>query len=77
MVRAKMVCTGKQDRTGEDQGVDISLMAVYANSPENAEWSKFTPSGSLTMNCVNENASSQFDVGREYYIDFTPCEVIE
>ena len=53
----------------------IVLNAVYANNDPNHESSKFwaaSPSGELRLNCVNPAAVSQFVVGQEYYIDFTP-----
>jgi hypothetical protein len=55
----------------------IKMTPVYANGDPNHENTKFwqaSPSGELTLNCVNPQAVEQFIVGHEYYLDFTPVE---
>ena len=55
----------------------LKLSPVYANGDPNHENSKFwaaSPGGSLALNCVNPEAVKLFEVGKEYYIDFTPAE---
>ncbi|MDE2106306.1 MAG: hypothetical protein KGL39_54300 [Patescibacteria group bacterium] len=32
------------------------------------------PSADIRLNVVNPAASTQFEVGKEYYVDFTPAE---
>ena len=41
---------------------------------ENAEWSRYTPSGNLTINITNPALFDQFVVGRDYYIDISPTQ---
>jgi hypothetical protein len=83
MVRAKFRCTEKTSRTSTGgygptppQPVDteeVKLQAVMGD--ENKEWSKWTPSGLLTMSITNPEALAQFEVGKDYFLDFTPVEV--
>lgn len=57
--------------------VTIEMHPVYGNGDPNHENTKFwqaSPSGRLELNCVNEAASVQFEVGKEYYVDFTKVE---
>lgn len=37
----------------------------------NEGWSKFTPSGQLTMNITNPALLDSFDAGKDYYLDIT------
>lgn len=41
--------------------------------PEDAQFTKYTPSGTLEMSVDNPPAQAQFKVGDYYYLDFTPC----
>ena len=52
----------------------VKLRAVYGDSPENKEWSKFTPSGELSITITNPDAYGKLSNGHEFYIDFTPAE---
>lgn len=55
----------------------IKMSPVYGNGDPNHGNSKFwqaSPSGSLVLGTVNPAAVSQFDIGAEYYIDFTRAE---
>jgi hypothetical protein len=54
----------------------INMTPVYCNGDPNHENTKFwqaSPGGALSLNCVNPDAVKQFDVGKEFYIDFTPA----
>lgn len=70
MVRAKFLCTEKIPSVSGD-GYTISLQTVYSNSPINASFFKWTPFGQLQMGTVNPDAAAEFEVGKEYYVDFT------
>lgn len=55
---------------------DVKLSPVYSDDPE-SENKKFwdaTPSGELTMRINNPAAADFFELGREYYLDFTPVD---
>jgi hypothetical protein len=71
MVRAKFRCDDKEN-TGE--GFNFIMSAVTEGSPENEKFFRFTPGGSLTLYTVNPTAAEQIKSGKEYYVDFTPCE---
>lgn len=52
----------------------IHLSPVYANGDPDHENSKFwqaSPSGSIQLGTINPAAWQAFDLGAEYYIDFT------
>lgn len=69
MVRAKMKCCSVELFEGART---VKLTAVANNSPENATWSKYTPSGAVTLSITNPEAFEQFEVGKEYFVDFAP-----
>lgn len=76
-VRAKFQCHGLTHlptSNPNDVNVSATFGAVYNNSPENAVWSKYTPSGQIMMNITNPGAIAAFEIGKEYYIDFTLAE---
>lgn len=66
MVRAKFTCTGKE-------GDNVLLTPVYGDNPENEAFFKATPGGSISLNVVNESALNALEVGKDYYVDFTPA----
>jgi hypothetical protein len=51
----------------------LTLNAV-SRGEENKSWSKYTPSGSITMSVLNEAASAEFILGEEYYVTFAQVE---
>ncbi len=54
----------------------IKMAPVYANNDPNHENSKFwkaSPSGELRLGTVNPEAVAQFELGKEYYVDFSPA----
>lgn len=54
-----------------DGGGTVKLNPVYSGSPENEAFYKATPSGDITFYSINENAIGKFEVGKEFYVDFT------
>jgi len=74
MVRAKFKCeTVNPDTNGAD-GKSIALTAVTNGSAENDSFFKWTPAGTVYLSIVNPDAAKQFEVGKEYYVDFSPVE---
>ena len=55
-------------------GGAIKLEPVAIGSPENEEFFKYTPGGSIDLLIVNNTAVEVFSPGKEYYVDFTPTE---
>ncbi|MBB6451968.1 hypothetical protein HNQ94_000389 [Salirhabdus euzebyi] len=69
MVRAKFKVESKTERAGG--GGNVELNPVTGGSAENEEFWKYTPAGSINMYIDNVNALEKFEVGKEYYVDFT------
>lgn len=70
-VRAKFRVESKKQHTS---GFEVMLYPVTSGSDENKKFYQYTPSGSMTIGTINEEAAARFIVGREYYIDFTPAD---
>lgn len=52
----------------------ITLAPVYGNGDPDHENTKFwqaSPSGSIQLGTINPDAWAAFDLGAEYYVDFT------
>jgi hypothetical protein len=73
MVRAKFYVT---EIVQTVNGGRVKMMPVTSGGPENEQFFKWTPSGSLDMGTINEEALKQFSPGQECYIDFTPIEKV-
>ncbi len=54
----------------------ISMSPVVDRDPanENTKFWQATPSGGIELGCVNLAAAEAFELGKEYYIDFTLAE---
>ena len=55
---------------------EIKLAPVYGSfgdGKDNESWSKYTPSGEISMMITNPGAIEKFDLGKSYYVDFTPA----
>jgi hypothetical protein len=71
MVRAKFTV---DSITEFITGKKISLLPVVCGSEENEAFFRYTPSGKIEMQTLNEEAAKQFEVGKNYYVDFTLVE---
>lgn len=69
MLRAKMKCDSVTRTT---YGETIKLHPVHSGSPENEQWSKYTPSGSLDLTITNPDAFGKMQPGDEFFLDLTP-----
>lgn len=69
MTRAKFYVFSKTEFT---DGWQVVLQPVTKTSPENETFWRYTPSGKLEM-FVRKEAGNLFEVGKEYYLDFTPA----
>lgn len=56
-----------------DEIHDIRMSPVCSGSKENEAFYAASPSGDITLGCCNADAVKQFELGKEYYIDFTPA----
>lgn len=52
---------------------NIKLQVVSGNSDENKKFFASTPSGQVQLGTVNLEAAAQFELGKEYYVDFSPA----
>ena len=55
----------------------VIMSPVWGKGDPNHENTKFwqaTPVGSLQLGCANLAAVEEFELGREYYVDFTAAE---
>lgn len=70
MVRAKFKVS---EITQRDFGKSILLQPVYSSDPEseNGKFYKQTPGGKIELGTVNDEAAKEFEVGKEYFVDFT------
>ncbi len=80
MLTTRLVDKSKSyNEPGNQQQVELRTLEfspVYANNDPKHENSKFwdaSPSGKIELGTVNPEAWSQFELGEEYYIDFTPA----
>jgi hypothetical protein len=73
-VRAKF----KVNQVTEHDGgfKQVTLAPVYSTDPnhENKKFWDATPNGQITMGIQNKSASALFEIGKEYYVDFTLVE---
>ena len=70
-VRAKVVCNYKKE---EGHGTQVAFGPVYEGSEENKQFFAASPGLNLQLYCVNPEASAQFEMGSEYYLDFVKAE---
>lgn len=84
MVRAKFRCDRIEKQVGSRYNevtkaydkIEVSsivMLPVTANSPENKEFYASTPSGQITLGIVNPEVAATFELGKEYFVDFTPA----
>lgn len=87
-VRAKFKCISVTSSLGSRRAPDgksyvecemrtVKLQPVYGNNDPNHENTKFwnaTPAGAIELGVINLEAAGQFEIGREYYVDFTSVD---
>jgi hypothetical protein len=54
-----------------DQAGEVVLGPVYDDA--NKDWSKWTPQGEIKMTITNPAALDAFELGGQYFVDFTPA----
>lgn len=70
MTRTKFKVTSVTREEGKLTGI-VNLSTVPSGSPENEKVFYLTPAGSVVLQAVNPDVLSQFEVGKEFYVDFT------
>lgn len=57
-----------------DQAATVKLAPVYDDgTKQNKDWSKYTPQGEISMMVTNPDAIAKFELGKAYFVDFTPA----
>lgn len=75
-VRAKFKVHSITEREGWGEHKllrDVKLTPVVGGSEENKQFYAASPSGEIVLGCANADAAAQFEVGQEFYVDFTPA----
>lgn len=75
-VRAKfrvMAIEPAQNADPNNVFTTIRMIPVWEQDGVNRAWSKATPSGELKISITNPDAIDRFDLGKDYYLDFTPA----
>ncbi|MEI1375975.1 hypothetical protein PQG02_06895 [Nostoc sp. UHCC 0926] len=70
MLRAKFTCQ-ENILNHENQTVTVILTPTTASAEENLPFWKATPASKITLEITNSEASAQFSLGTNYYVDFT------
>lgn len=68
-VVCKVNCTYKDEKTGQ-----LCFSPVINGSEENRSFFKYTPGGDMRFFTVNTEAFNSFEIGKSYYVDFTPAD---
>lgn len=62
------------DPRSDHSMTEIRLLPVFADDGPNKTWAKATPAGELKMTITNPPAADFFELGRSYFLDFTPAD---
>lgn len=79
-VRAKMRVVGHKvslhSKSVSPEWVQVTMQPVYGEGEfdSNSQWSKWTPSGELTLTISNPEAYEQLKLGQAYYVDINPAD---
>ena len=81
-VRAKFQCTSitRQHNRGwsgtpPSETHTVHFMPVSGNdSEENRKFWEATPSGKVEIGCAKAETAGLFELGKDYYLDFTPAD---
>lgn len=75
MVRGKFTLQSITHHSWSPTAQTFKFMAVYDTATEeNARFAKATPNGSLEMTVDNPPAQAFFEIGKNYYLDFSKAE---
>lgn len=73
-VRAKFKVDKVNPIDENDQGGVVQLSPVTNGSDENKEFYRYTPGGHILLNTINQKALDEFEIGDEFYVDFTKVQ---
>jgi hypothetical protein len=75
-VRTKFRCIGiNHVHTGNPDysASTVTFCPVWEQDGVNRKWSQATPNGKIEMTITNPTAVDQFELGKDYFVDFTPA----
>jgi hypothetical protein len=77
-IRAKFTAMSKTLYGTAGQG-NVKLQPVYSTDPasENKAFWSATPSGTIELGGLSAEVLARFELGKEYYVDFTPADAAE
>lgn len=66
---------GKPDRQESVEKRTVILSPVYSSDPthENHKFWEYSPSGEIKLGTINPEAWEQFELGKDYYVEFRPA----
>ncbi len=74
-VRAKLTLTDIHAPYGDGGTKVLKFNAVYdPDTPEDRRFQLATPTGSAELHIDNPAAIARFELGKAYYVDFTPAD---
>lgn len=69
IITAKLYAQAVTERASSPHNAEeVVLQAVAGDSPTNKSWSKYTPSGSLSLTITNPAAQRFIQAGKEYIV---------
>ena len=60
-----------------NDNLEVKMTPVIGGSDENKSFSKYTPSGDLSLHITNPDALDFFKAGKEYYLEFTETDEVK
>lgn len=76
-VRAKFICQAKDGSPGTSEEGTVTLRAVTQSDSDEEDFFRYTPWGEIKLGILNASAFAQFEVGKQYYVDFSPIQGME
>ncbi|MFJ1255989.1 hypothetical protein [Cupriavidus sp. CuC1] len=74
-VRAKLQLQSVTSHAWSGDAKTLKFGVQYDSTiPEDQKFCKATPSGSIEIQVDNPAAVAQFELGKSYYVDFTPAQ---
>lgn len=75
-VRAKFKVSEITRRPGFNGAKEVQVIKLHpvtGGSDENKAFYAATPGGNIELGTVNAEAAGEFELGAEFYVDFTPA----
>lgn len=68
------------EKTDQDQGRRLNMVACVSDAGDNKNWYKWTPSGSFSINVMNESVFPTLDAmkyGDVYFLALEECSKVD